>query len=371
VLVLGASGHFGGRICRALAREPEIELYLAARRREPLEGLAQALGLGAERVVPTNLDEHALRQALSAHGIGTVIHTVGPFQGQPYQVAGAAIATGAHYVDLADGREFVAGFAAALDRAAHVFGVLAVSGASTLPALSSAVIDHYLSQFDTLEHVEIVIAPAQRTSRGPATIDAVLSYCGRPFSWREDGRWRTTHGWQSLRRVRLPELGVRLAAACDVPDLELLPERYATVRTLQFRAALELDVQHVGLWFLAGARRAWPGLPIRALAPAMAAIGRALDRFGGVRGGMSIRMRGTHGGRTIERTWYLVAEDNQGPEIPCLAAEMLAIKLARGEIAQRGALPCIGLLTLPEFERAFAAWPYRWGLVDDNGVKLA
>jgi len=41
-----------------------------------------------------------------------VVHTCGPFQGQDYQVAMACIRARAHYIDLADGRDFVAGIGA-------------------------------------------------------------------------------------------------------------------------------------------------------------------------------------------------------------------------------------------------------------------
>ena len=37
-------------------------------------------------------------------------------------------------------------------------------------------------------------------------------------------------------------------------------------------------------------------------------------------------------------------------------AILLARKLANGGITQRGAFPCTGFLTLPEFEREFARW---------------
>jgi hypothetical protein len=54
--------------------------------------------------------------------------------------------------------------------------------------------------------------------------------------------------------------------------------------------------------------------------------------------------------------WHLTADRNHGPEIPCFAAVLLARKLQRGALAARGALPCMGLLTLAEFEPEFARW---------------
>lgn len=110
-----------------------------------------------------------------------VIHCAGPFQGQDYRVALASLAAGAHYIDLADGRAFVANFAGAIDPIARKAGRLAVTGASTLPALSSAVIDTLIGRFASLEEIQLSIAPAQRAPRGAATVKAVFSYVGKPF----------------------------------------------------------------------------------------------------------------------------------------------------------------------------------------------
>ena len=52
----------------------------------------------------------------------------------------------------------------------------------------------------------------------------------------------------------------------------------------------------------------------------------------------------------------LTAEASHGPEIPVMAAILLARKLARGEITARGAFPCMGLLTLADFKPEFARW---------------
>ena len=119
---------------------------------------------------------------------------------------------GAHYIDLADGREFVAGFHRLNDEAQNR-GVLLVSGASTLPGLSSAVIDSMSGDFDVISGIEISIAPAHQTPRGVGTVAAVMSYCGKPFKVLEQGRWMTRYGWQDLRIQHYPALGKRLSAA--------------------------------------------------------------------------------------------------------------------------------------------------------------
>ncbi|RYF38075.1 MAG: saccharopine dehydrogenase, partial [Cytophagaceae bacterium] len=44
------------------------------------------------------------------------------------------------------------------------------------------------------------------------------------------------------------------------------------------------------------------------------------------------------------------------PEIPCMASVLLACKLADGELSLTGALPCMGLLKLEEFDAEFQRW---------------
>jgi len=295
--------------------------------------------------------------ALAALRPGLVIHCAGPFQDQDYTVASAAIAAGAHYIDLADGRRFVANFSAALDGEARAAGVLAVSGASTLPALSSAVIDGITARFRSVKGIWIAIAPGQRTPRGAVTISGVLNYAGRSFQWLSGGRWSDAWGWQELMRVSFAGAGVRWAAACDVPDLELLPARYAETRTVEFRAALELGIQHFGLWVAAALRRAGAPVPLERWAQPLDRLSSLMDSFGSDCGGMlvSVAAERMDGSRALIE-WHLTAEAGHGPEIPCMAAILLARKLARGELALRGAFPCVGLVSLQEFEREFERW---------------
>ena len=286
-----------------------------------------------------------------------VVHCAGPFQGQDYRVAQAANAAGAHYLDLADGRDFVAGFAAANNAAANAAGVLAVSGASTLPALSSAVIDTLALRLATIEEIRIYIAPGQRAPRGIATLAAVFSYAGRQFTWLSGGAWRDAVGWQELRRINLRGVGKRWAAACDVPDLALLPLRYASARTVEFRAALEMGMQHFALWFVAALRRVGLPVPIERWAGALERIARVFDWFAGERGGMLIEVIGSRtGAERALLTWSLNVPARDGPEIPCMPAILLVQKLARDELSLRGAHACMGMLSLEEFLPQFQHW---------------
>ena len=359
IVVLGGYGNFGARICRALA--PDLSMTVIAAGRHPGATAAEFSALG---IPAATLDIRAstFEESLRALNPALVIHCVGPFQGQDYRVAHAALACGAHYIDLSDGRDFVAGFGAALDGVARQANRLAVTGASTLPALSSATIDAYTTQFSVLKSIDTVIAPAQGAPRGTATLAGVLSYAGRPFQVWEQGAWCTQHGWQDIRKVDLGPVGKRYSAVCDVPDLALFPERYSGVNDVRFRAALEVGVQHVGIALLATLRRVGVNISINQLAPRMDAVATWLDAFGTETGGMTVTLCGIGmDGKPHELRWHVLAPNNHGPEIPCMAAVLLARKLAAGTMNHVGAMPCMGFIALAEFAPEFAKWAMTTG----------
>jgi hypothetical protein len=351
VIVLGGAGNFGARIARALRGDPTIDLLVAGRRLVSVPGAEDVPGVVVDIGAPDFA--HRLR-TLSPE---LVIHCVGPFQGQDYRVANAALAAGAHYLDLSDGRRFIAEFAAGMNDQAVRAGRVAICGASTLPALSSAVVEELRVGLSSLESIEVIIAPGQRAPRGKATLEAVFSYLGRPFQvWRK-GQWRRAWGWMDLQATQL-DVGGRLAAACDVPDLELFPARYAGVQTVSFHAALEFGAQHLTLWGLAALRRIGLPFPVARWAVSLNRLAGMFDAGAGEKGGMRVSVVGNRsrdGGR-VRRTWQLTAPALDGPEIPCMAAILLARRLARGEAFQSGAFPCMGFLTLPEFSPEFVRW---------------
>ena len=354
IVVLGGLGNFGARICRALAADQSLTVISASRRRGSAPAVFAALNIQQAQI---DIAMGGFTEALRRLNPDIVIHCAGPFQGQDYRVAHAALACSAHYIDLADGRDFVAGFGAALSAAAQQANRLAVTGASTLPALSSAVVDAYTAGFSILRSIDTIIAPGQRASRGAATLAGVLDYVGKPFLVWEGSEWRTAYGWQDVRRVDICVIGKRLSAVCDVPDHVLFPDRYRGVASVRFRAALELGIQHRALALLATIRRAGLAISVARLAPWLEVIASKLDAFGTDTGGMTVTLAGV-GQNGAPRTlrWQVIASDNHGPEIPCMAAVLLARKLAEGAVSQTGAMACMGLVTLEEFVAEFGKW---------------
>jgi hypothetical protein len=353
VVVLGGYGNFGARVCRALAATPGMEVVAAGRHPDPGGGESGS----SPRSASLDLSSPDFPAGLRRIAPDLVIHCAGPFQTQDYRVALAAVACGAHYIDLADGRRFVADFPRHVQAAALASRRVALSGASSVPALSSAVVDKLIQRLERVEEIQIAIAPAQRSTRGDATVAAVLSYVGLPFKWLDHGAWRDAWGWKELKRLRFHGLGPRWAAACDVPDLELFPKRYAGVGTVQFRASLELGPQQFALWLAATLRRRGVSLPIERWAGVLGRVASAMNAFGGDRGAMLVSLVGRRPSGPLARIeWHLTTDALHGPEIPCMAAILLARKLASGGIGPPGAFHCTGFLTLAEFESEFAKW---------------
>jgi hypothetical protein len=203
-----------------------------------------------------------------------------------------------------------------------------------------------------LRAIEFCIAPAQRAPRGVATMAGVLSYCGGPVQVWRDGKWKVMHGWADPVRVEFARLKSRRGALCDIPDLELFPTRYPTVRDVVFRAALEVGMTQSAFAVLASLRR-W-GIVSRPerFASLLHRAGRLVDWLGTPDGGMTVQVTGERGAAV----WDITAPNHHGPEIPCMAAILLARKLATGERLPTGAMPCMGLLALGDFAPEFAKW---------------
>lgn len=364
VLLLGATGVFGARLARRLASDGRFEPILAGRSPGALRVLADEVAAAAGRsVTVASLDVFAgdFAARLAALQPQLVIHAAGPFQAQDYRVAEACLGCGSHYVDLADGRDFVAGIGR-LDPAARAAGLLVTSGASSVPALSSAVVDALMPRFARLDGIESAISPGNRTPRGDATVASILGYCGRPIRVWRDARWQVAHGWMDTRRVRLAR-SRRFVGICEVPDLELFPRRYPGVRTVLFRAGLELPLLHGGTWLVAALVRLGLISDLPRHAARLRRWSEWFMRRGSDVGGMVVELTGEDAsGRPLRLRWWLEAAAGEGPEVPVTPALTLARRLADRSLRATGATPCVGLLELEELMAALAPFAVTSGV---------
>ena len=361
ILVIGGYGGFGARLAARLAAEGHSVL-VGGRNRGKAGAFCDAWP-GTEPVVIDRRGD--IVSVFAATRPDLVIDAAGPFQGSDYAVPRACIAAAIPYLDLADGRDFVTGIAA-LDADARGAGVAVVSGASSLPALTGAIVRALADGLERVESVEAALSASNRASGGASVVEAILSYAGQPVRLWRGGRWDTAHGWQALRRIDYHVAGAapltgRLVALVDVPDLALIPDLLPGRPAVAFRAGTELRFQMLGLWLASWPVR-WRWLrSLRPFAPFLLRLYHATLGLGGARSAMRVTLRGRRGGRPVERSWTIVAEKGEGLHIPTLAAQLLAADILGGRLAP-GARTAAGLLTLDRFAPLFAALAVRHGI---------
>jgi hypothetical protein len=351
ILILGGFGTFGRRITDALSQSGDLPV-IAAGRHVPARFAEARANVRALRLDCTTIDATLLKELDPA----IVIDTIGPFQARDRRLAAACIELGIHYIDLADDPEFVQSVSR-LNRAALDRNALIVSGASTLPALSSAVTEHLAKSFLAVDAIDIGIAPGYAAPRGLATIRSVLGYAGRRIPVWRNARMESAYGWSVNMHHRYPSpVGVRNLALVDVPDTSLMPGKFPGLDRLTVRAGLEVPIVHHGLRFLAALARAGILRNLAGSAPIMQGMAGWFDRFGSDNGAMHVSLRGTGlDGAPRTCTWTLVAENGDGPQIPATPAVLIAKRLLEvpsySPMSARGAMPAVNLLQLHEFER--------------------
>lgn len=348
ILILGGYGNFGKRIARALLKA-NIPIIINGRKEQKAIEFAKSL----ENDFDKNLYEIAIFDAetdldafLKSNETKILINTCGPFQAKDYRIAQIAIENGAHYIDLADGRDFVVNITS-LDEEARTNKVSIISGASTVPGLSSAALEEFKGEFQSIESLKFGISPGQKAERGLATTMGILSYAGKPL--KPFAGHDKAFGWQDIYWQKFKGLGFRPMANCDIPDLDLLPPKYG-IKNIQFSAGLELNFLHLGLWALSYLVRWGVPLNLENYASLMLKAADWFNFLGSDDGGMFMDICGIgKNGETLNKKWFIIAKNGDGPQIPTIPAIILAKKLYNKQFKQKGAMPCVGLVSLSEY----------------------
>ncbi len=360
ILIVGGYGVFGGRLAQLLADEARFTLIIAgrsaARARSFCDGLRAAATLIAARV-----DRDGDLNAQIEHiGPDIIVDASGPFQGygdEPYRLVEAALALGVSYMDLADDSDFVGGIGR-FDAAAKQRGVFILSGVSSFPVLTAAVVRHLARGLDRVDTITGGVAPSPYAGVGPNVIRAIASYAGKPVPLTRDGRLSFGYGLAETMRYticppgRLP-LRSTLFSLVDVPDLRLLPPQWPGLRSIWLGAGPAPEILHIALNVLASAVRLGLLPSLAFLAPV---FHRAINvlRWGEHRGGMFVRIEGaTSGGATVTRSWHLLAEGDDGPLIPSMAVEAISRNCLGGEQPTPGARPAMNELELEDYAGVF------------------
>lgn len=375
VLIIGGYGTFGGRLAELLCRNEALSLAIAGRSKSGALAFCDALPRGASREALALDRDRDVEGRISEIGPDIVVDASGPFQAygdDPYRVVKAALAVGAHYLDLADSPEFVRGIRQ-FDRVAKEKDLVVLSGVSSFPVLSAAMVRDFANDFGRIDSITGGIAPSPYAGVGYNVIRAIAGYAGKRIPVRRGGSEQTARALLETRRFTIAPPGEipllpRTFSLVDVPDLQLLADEWPEVRDVWMGAAPEPAILH---WLL----RWFAGLVRLGLAPSLAPLARLIHstannvRWGEHRGGMFVEVRGeAEGGLSVTRSSHLLAEGHHGLYIPSMAVEAIVRNWLEGRPPRAGARPATAELELSDYRCVFAERPISIGTRNGRGT---
>jgi hypothetical protein len=373
ILIVGGYGTFGGRLVELLEDGPRLTLIIAGRSLEKAKAYCMERGKTAAKLIPACFNRAGnLPSQLAGAGPDIVVDASGPFQtygADQYKLIEACIAGGIHYLDLADGSDFVAGVRA-FNEMAHAAGVFVLSGVSSFPVLTACVVRELSKDMSKIEAIRGGIAPSPYAGVGENVIRAIAGYAGQPIRVKRMGEEGMAYPFtESVRYTIAPPgyvpLNNRLFSLVDVPDLRLLAENWPETKNIWMGAAPVPEILHGALNFFAWVVR------LR-LAPSLLPLAKLMHfvtnhvRWGEHRGGMFVEVEGRNAdGLRAKKSWHLLAEGKDGPLIPCMAIEAIIQKILHGHVPALGARAALNDLVLADYDNLFAKRTVYTGFRED------
>jgi hypothetical protein len=228
-------------------------------------------------------------------------------------------------------------------------------------------VPHTAESAGQIVSIDVGISPGNRAPRGLATVRAILSYCGRQIPAIAGDA--AQFGWGGLTRFEYPQpVGARWMSHVDTPERALWAARFPALERASIRAGLELGLLHLGLSMLSRGVRAGVLPSLDRFAAPMLWVADRLESFGTDNGAMHVRVerRESIDGRSARtlHTGMLIAERADGPQIPATPAVVIVKKLlgcgGHAPLTQRGAMPCIGMMTLDELLQELRDYAIRY-----------
>lgn len=368
ILLFGGYGVFGGRLAQLLRDIPQATLFICGRDEERARKFCASF-VGEAKVVPFRFDRREVAGALEQLRPDLVVDASGPFQeygADRYRVIEACIAAKVDYLDFADGADFAFGVSR-YDEQARQAGIFVLSGVSSFPVLTAAVLREMAQTMDIVK-VEGGIAPSPFAGVGLNVMRAVVGYAGSPVQLWRNGTCANGIGLAESRRYtiavpgRLPLRNIRFSLV-DVPDLRVLPPEHPTMTDIWMGAGPVPEILHRILNLLAKARHLRLLPPLMPFSRLFYAV-LNLMKIGEHRGGMYVHATGASDGRDVERSWHLLAEADDGPFIPSMAIEGIIRKLIVCERPADGARPATHALELSDYDGLFAGRTIHTGFCD-------
>ena len=260
-------------------------------------------------------------------------------------------------MDLADASGFVQHISQ-FDEAAKKKNIFVLSGVSSFPVLTVAVIRKLSQGLTHIKSVKAGIAPSPYAGVGLNVIKAIANYSGKPVSLVRGGEKTIGYGMaESMSYTIAPSGKMPLHnihfSLVDVPDLQVIPSIWTDIDEVWMGAGPVPEILHRMLNGLA-----W--LVKIKLIPSLSpfadlfyfVINKA--RWGEHRGGMFVSVTGNaKDGSKREHSWHLLAEGDDGPFIPSMAIEIIIRNILENKIPPSGARSAAEDIELEDYDKLF------------------
>lgn len=355
---------------RLLASELDLELTVADLNLSAARRLAGELGLPAERARQFDAaDPESVRDVVE--GSELVFNGVGPYYRFGLAVARAAVAAGAHYVDICD--EYDVAHALVTDRELDVEaqrrGLTVLTGMGASPGLSNLLGAWAVAELDDVDTLDFILGLPLIVDLG-TTINAHMlhSLSGTVTQWT-DGGYIEVPAWSDPIEVELLGQGGRhVFSSWGHPEAVTLPRffpqvRRATSRFSWFQPEGNELYRTLDRWGLASDARI-PGVevPARQVTAALMStdegrVGMSVD-WGNVApvNVWHVSAAGTKDGVpttvVIEAELDLTRPQENSAALTAIPAAMGVLSLVRGEITRRGVVAPEAVLAPEPFLRS-------------------
>jgi hypothetical protein len=204
------------------------------------------------------------------------------------------------------------------------------------------------------------IAPSPFAEVGLNVFRAIASYSGKPLTVLRDGRKTTAYALIDSRTFTIAPPGclpldTRRFTLIDAPELEILPKLFPDLKSIWVGAGMTPAILHRCLSLCASLVR-FRLLPT--LLPFAGVMHAARNRlsWGENRGGMFVAVSGWDAnGNLVEREWHAIADGDDGPFIPAMAAAAVIGHVLEGRRPTAGARAGIADVKLADYELQFAS----------------
>lgn len=336
ILIIGGTGVFGKRLLTHLAHFEKIAVVFSSRSLKKADDLAAKLCKRhpGRQIRGIALDHsHNLAEVLANLKPFAVIDCSGPFQSADYKSAETILKSGAHLIDLADARDYLAAYHTHLDDLARKHNVVGLSGASSTPALSTCVVRDLTRNWQRVDTIDICITPGGKSEVGASVIAAIMSYAGADIPTWRNGQLETVSGWGHSKKTRIAGLGKRRVAPVETFDAESHGPLFNVHARVSFSAGLESQLEQWGMELIARLRRQRLVPHPRHLIPLLLQLRKVTRLFTSDKGGMQVEISGIDAsGHQAHAKWSLLAKQDHGPFIPVLPAAATLRRLLENSI---------------------------------------